>query len=237
MPAPPLAKIDVPCVAAVCFTQSQMQRFFRFGNSHKMDMVGHQAIGPYGKSGFGAPLREQIEVGLVIGVGKKHRLTPDLAEALVLWRGLKNHEARRRHLQYIGRLMREADNLEELLSALESLKAEASRDAGRFVHLEDLRDALLDPAEAARVSALERALAELPALEQSRLLHLVEAALAEREKNARPGMPANCSATCGTGGVKDTRRRGSPFQNFKAKAGGGKTSPLVKPRATDRKPS
>ena len=113
-------------------------------------------------------------------------LTPDLAEALTLWRGMKSHEARRRHLQYIGRLMREMDNQEELLAALDGLKAEASRDAGRFARLEGLRDALLDPAEAVRAGALEQALAEFPALEQSRLLHLVEAALADREKKRPP---------------------------------------------------
>ena len=48
-------------------------------------------------------------------------LTEDLAEALAFWSTLKTREAKRRHLQYIGRLMREMDNQEELVSALESL--------------------------------------------------------------------------------------------------------------------
>ena len=113
-------------------------------------------------------------------------LTPDLAEALALWRGLKSHEAKRRHLQYIGRLMREADNPDDLLSALENLKTEAARDASRFARLEGLRDALLDPAEAVRAATLERTLGEFPALERTRLLHLMEAALADREKKRPP---------------------------------------------------
>lgn len=36
-------------------------------------------------------------------------LPPDLAAALADFRGLTNREAKRRQLQYIGRLMREAD--------------------------------------------------------------------------------------------------------------------------------
>ena len=38
----------------------------------------------------------------------------------------------------------------------------------------------------ARAAAVERALAEFPALDQSRLAHLVEAALADREKKRPP---------------------------------------------------
>lgn len=117
---------------------------------------------------------------------KQLPLSAELAEALAFWRGLQSREGRRRHLQYIGRLMREADNQEEILSALEEVKAENSRAAGRFASLERLRDALLDPAGAVRAAALERTLAEFPGLERSRLLHLTEAALAEREKKRPP---------------------------------------------------
>ena len=58
---------------------------------------------------------------LAPAIQKQLPLTPDLAEALVLWRGLKSREAKRRHMQYIGRLIRELDNQEKLLSALEHL--------------------------------------------------------------------------------------------------------------------
>ena len=113
-------------------------------------------------------------------------LAPELAEALAAWRGLKSHEAKRRHMQYIGRLMREVENAGELLSALDDVQAETARDAGRFARLEALRDSLLDPAGENRAAALERALAEFPALDQSRLTHLMEAALADREKKRPP---------------------------------------------------
>lgn len=47
-------------------------------------------------------------------------LPPDLRDALVEFRRISNREARRRHLQYIGRLMREAEAeglLDEILEA------------------------------------------------------------------------------------------------------------------------
>ena len=47
-------------------------------------------------------------------------LPPDLRDALVEVRRISNREARRRHLQYIGRLMREAEAeglLDEILEA------------------------------------------------------------------------------------------------------------------------
>lgn len=113
-------------------------------------------------------------------------LGPDLATALSQWRELKTHEARRRHMQYIGRLMREMDEPEALLSALDDLKAEASRQQEGFSQQERLRDALLNPAETVRAAALEQALTEIPGLERARLLHLMEAALADREKKRPP---------------------------------------------------
>lgn len=113
-------------------------------------------------------------------------LSPELAEALSLWPGLKTHEARRRHMQYIGRLMRELDEPEALLCALDDLKAESGRGAARFARLERLRDALLDPVETVRSAALEEVLADFPLLREARLVHLVQGALAEREKKQPP---------------------------------------------------
>jgi ribosomal 50S subunit-associated protein YjgA (DUF615 family) len=52
---------------------------------------------------------------------EKLPLSPELGEALRVWRRLKSREAKRRHMQYIGRLMREMDNPEELLSALQNM--------------------------------------------------------------------------------------------------------------------
>jgi ribosome-associated protein len=48
-------------------------------------------------------------------------LTPDLLDALHLWRRIDDHEGRRRQLQYLGRLMREADGI-AIASALAALR-------------------------------------------------------------------------------------------------------------------
>ena len=47
-------------------------------------------------------------------------LPPDLAEALADFRTMSSREARRRQLQYIGRLMREADEAGELEAVLDA---------------------------------------------------------------------------------------------------------------------
>ena len=113
-------------------------------------------------------------------------LSPELAEALVEWRSLKSHEARRRHMQYIGRLMREMDNPESLTAALDDLQNNRRQDAGQFKHLEQLRDSLLSVDEGERATAMTEAMGEYPALESSRLRHLIDAALADREKKRPP---------------------------------------------------
>lgn len=113
-------------------------------------------------------------------------LTPELKEALDVWRGLKSWEAKRRHMQYIGRLMREHDDIDSLLDALEDIRAESRKAARGFKHIEALRDALLQNGGSAREKALEDALTACPALDRARLAHLVGAALAEREKQRPP---------------------------------------------------
>ena len=47
-------------------------------------------------------------------------LPPDLAEALAAFRTMPSREARRRQLQYIGRLMREADEAGTLQAVLDA---------------------------------------------------------------------------------------------------------------------
>lgn len=120
------------------------------------------------------------------GLRSKLPLSPELAEALNVWRDLKSREAKRRHMQYIGRLMREQDDPEILLKALDDHKAASAGHARRFAHLEQLRDALLAPSEEHRSAAFSQVLASSPALEEAQLAHLVTAALAEREKKRPP---------------------------------------------------
>ncbi|MDL2315729.1 DUF615 domain-containing protein [Desulfovibrio sp. OttesenSCG-928-A18] len=113
-------------------------------------------------------------------------LSAELAEALEQWRGMKSHEARRRHMQYIGRLMRELEDPGLLLSALDGLASESRAATAAFRQIEGLRDKLLHEDQEMRLRALDEALEAYPGLKRPRLAHLMEAAFAEREKKAPP---------------------------------------------------
>lgn len=116
-------------------------------------------------------------------------LSPELAEALEALRTMKTHEAKRRHMQYIGRLMREMDaagEAEALLRALDALQQDSAQNKAVEHRLEALREALLAADRTDRQDAFDRTLAACPALERGKLRHLVDAALADREKNRPP---------------------------------------------------
>lgn len=115
-------------------------------------------------------------------------LTEDLREALRESRAMKSREGLRRHMQYIGRLMRELDQgeLEALLDALDAIKNAAHEDARLMRRLEAVRDALLDADPEQRGAAVARIASDHADLDPARLLHLTEAAVAEREKKRPP---------------------------------------------------
>ena len=115
-------------------------------------------------------------------------LPSELAAALAQWRGLKTREAKRRHMQYIGRLMREMEEEERqtLLLALHEIQSEARNDGRELHRCETLRAALLDPVQSNREQAFRKALSDYPLLSEARLRHLVEAALADMEKKRPP---------------------------------------------------
>jgi len=122
------------------------------------------------------------------GVWKTLPLPAGLFEALHDFRSMKEHEAGRRQMQYIGRLMREADagEMDALLSALDGLQAGSRQEKDALRAIEALRERLLDPEEKTRDAAVREALAAAPALSEARLRHLAGAALAEREKQRPP---------------------------------------------------
>ncbi|MDR0238658.1 MAG: DUF615 domain-containing protein [Deltaproteobacteria bacterium] len=88
-------------------------------------------------------------------------LTPDLLEALHLWRRINDHEGRRRQLQYLGRLMREADGA-AIESGLAVLRDGKTQETILLRHTERLREALIR-AEQAECKTL---LAQWPAMEE-----------------------------------------------------------------------
>jgi len=103
-----------------------------------------------------------------------------LADAIALARGITKHEARRRQMQYVGRLMREIDPA-PIRAALERWETVPRAEKARFAALEDWRDRLL-----ADAAALEAFVAQHPGADREDLARLVAAARAERSRGAPP---------------------------------------------------
>ena len=102
---------------------------------------------------------------------------PDnLREALNQAASMKSREARRRQLQYIGKLMRQVDT-EPLRAALDTGTARQRQQTEALHALESLRDRLISEGN----PAIEKLLHQWPTADRSRLRQLVRAA---REKPA-----------------------------------------------------
>ena len=107
-------------------------------------------------------------------------LPEDLRAAVAEASRITRHEARRRHLQYIGKLMREVDPepIREKLAVWDGV----SREHGAKLHLaERWRERLLEDE-----AALAEILREHPDADSQRLRSLVRAAVAERDAARAP---------------------------------------------------
>lgn len=103
-----------------------------------------------------------------------------LREAVLECQGITRHEARRRQVQYIGRIMRDLDAT-PIVRQLASLKAPSRKDTALFHLAEKWRDQMLaDP------KAVERFGREFPGADTHRVGTLVEAARAERAAGKTP---------------------------------------------------
>lgn len=112
-------------------------------------------------------------------------LPPRLMEAIVEFKGLAKHEAKRRQLQFIGALMRETD-ADPLARAVEDIESGNRGQAREFHAVEAWRTALLAGDE----SGLEDIVALAPEEEQvevrSKIRQLTRNARMEAEKNKPP---------------------------------------------------
>jgi ribosome-associated protein len=103
-----------------------------------------------------------------------------LADAIAQARSIRAHEGRRRQMQYIGKLMREADG-EAIAAALDDWATGSVAARAQFAAQERWRDRLL-----ADASALEDFLAAHPRADRAHLADLVIEARAERARGAPP---------------------------------------------------
>ena len=104
----------------------------------------------------------------------------DLREAVLECKRFSKHEAVRRQMQYIGKIMRDLD-AEPIAAQLSALKAPTARDNALFHLAEKWRLELLADDE-----AQERFRHDYPLADASRLRTLVETTRAERAKGSGP---------------------------------------------------
>lgn len=107
-------------------------------------------------------------------------LPDNVVAAVKDWRRFTKHEAKRRQMQYIGRLMRDVEP-EPVRAALEAFKGTSRAETARFQRLERLRDDFLEDEQVAG-----RIVEAWPAADLQHLRTLRRNALREREQNKPP---------------------------------------------------
>lgn len=107
-------------------------------------------------------------------------LPEELLEAILECKRISGHEALRRQMQYIGKIMRRIDP-EPIQAHLAALQAPSRKDTALFHLAEKWRQDLLDDPE-----ALGRFVHEFPQADAARLRGLVEGARAERQAEKTP---------------------------------------------------
>ncbi|MDR3087079.1 MAG: DUF615 domain-containing protein [Azoarcus sp.] len=113
---------------------------------------------------------------------KKIELPEDLREAIeLIQRMSRQDEARRRQMQYIGRLMRKADS-EPIRAAIEAARGDSAAETARLHRLERLRDTLLED----ETAALNEIVVLYPGIDLAHLRALRRAALKEKSQNKPP---------------------------------------------------
>ncbi len=119
-------------------------------------------------------------VALSPGQLKRIALPEEIFEAVRDWQRFTKHEAKRRQLQYLGKLMRHADPA-PIRAGLALLRGESAAETARLHRLERLRSRLLED---------EKGLAEIaaawPGADLTQLRQLRRNALKEQEANKPP---------------------------------------------------
>jgi len=107
-------------------------------------------------------------------------LPESLREAVLAAQDMKTHEARRRQLQYIGKLMRQVDP-EPIRVKLEGWRSTSVEQAAQLHHVERWRERLL-----AEPEALALFVAEHPGTDVQQLRTLIRNTTQERERGKPP---------------------------------------------------
>ncbi|GAB3286509.1 ribosome biogenesis factor YjgA [Parahaliea aestuarii] len=109
-------------------------------------------------------------------------IDPQLIQAIAETKAINSNSARRRHMQFIGKLMRNIDPA-PIEAALDSLYREQRESADRFHRLEQLRDEVL----AQGLKGIEQVVTRWPQADRQHLRQLV---LQHQRESARNQPPA-----------------------------------------------
>jgi ribosome-associated protein len=111
---------------------------------------------------------------------KRLGLPERLFDAVVACRGITKHEARRRQIQYIGRIMRTVDSA-PIAEQLRAIESPSKRDTALLHLAEKWRQEFLDHAD-----GIARFAREFPEADQDHLLNLVRGAQEEKRASKPP---------------------------------------------------
>lgn len=107
-------------------------------------------------------------------------LSDDMLDAVKETGRIRSHEGRRRHMQYIGKLMRREDR-EAIRAAFDGIEREQAQRNAAFHRLEQWRDRLIDDDE-----ALESFIEAYPHVDRQPLRQLIRNARNERKHGKPP---------------------------------------------------
>ena len=112
---------------------------------------------------------------------QKFDLPENLRDAIYEARRLKSREAKRRHLQYIGKLMRTVD-IDLIIHTLEKMDHQSQTYRQHFAQLESWRDRLINQGS----PAIEDFIQHYPQADRQQLRNLQRQANREKESNKPP---------------------------------------------------
>jgi ribosome-associated protein len=107
-------------------------------------------------------------------------LESTLLTAIIAARSLTTHEAKRRQLQYIGRLMRAVEDTTPIQAALEKLELKSQQSKAQFHQMERWRDTLVSQDD----TAVQEFLQQFPHADRQHLRQLIRNA----KKKAKPDL-------------------------------------------------
>ncbi len=107
-------------------------------------------------------------------------LSDDMRDAVEETGRIRSHEGRRRHMQYVGKVMRKEDR-EAIRTAFEEIDQEHAQRNAAFHRLEQLRDRLIDDD-----AALEPFIEAHPQVDRQALRQLIRNARSEKQRGKPP---------------------------------------------------